>query len=107
MVIGLAGIKGQLGVGVVDEVEDFASASFARTTGRIEQRLRNAHAASQDEEFQAMQRMFAVETVKRMGGAMAAIVDSSEHAVQEAVDRELSVAEDQSLLRMLFSGRRT
>ncbi len=107
LVIGLSKVKGELGVTAVEELEDYASACFARTTARIERRQRAAIAASQDPEFQALQRLFAGETVKRMGATIVAMVDSAEQGMQEGVERELAVEEDQpTLLRELFSGRR-
>jgi hypothetical protein len=106
LAIGLTAIKGSLAVGATADLEDFTQALFARTTTRIEQRLRLAQDASDDEEFQAIQRIFAVESSKRMGAAMVAIADSTEQGMQTIVERELALDDDQSLLQLVFRGRR-
>lgn len=106
LAIGLTAIKGEVAVAATEELEDFAQALFARTTTRIEHRMRFAQAASDDEEYRALQRVFAVESVKRMGAAMVAMADATERGMQAIVERELSVEEQPSLLRLVFAGRR-
>jgi hypothetical protein len=106
LAIGLTATKGNLVVAATADLEDFTQALFARTTMRIEQRMCLAHAASEDEEFQAIQRIFAVESSKRMGAAMVAMADSTEQGMQSLVERELSLDDEQSLLQLLFRGRR-
>jgi len=87
LAIGLTAVKGNLAVKATDELEDFTQSIFSRTTTRIELRMRVAQRASRDEEFQALHRIFAVETSKRMGAAMVAMVDSTEQGMQAIVER--------------------
>jgi len=106
LAIGLTAVKGNLAVAATEELEDFTHTLFARTTSRIEQRMWIAQRASKDEEFQALNRIFAVEASKRMGAAMVAMVDATERGMQTIVERELSVDDEQpSVMELLFRRR--
>lgn len=106
LALGLTAIKGNLAVAATSDLEDFTQMLFSRTTTRIETRMRFAQTASQDEEFQALHRIFAVETSKRMGAAMVAMVDSTEQGMQTIVEREFTFEEERSLFQLAFARRR-
>ena len=104
--IGLGALKGTLAVAETDVLEDFTTARFLATSTRIAQRLQMTHALCPFEEFRVLQNAFALEGVKRMGGAMAAMVDVTEQTMAEVVERPLSLGEEPSLLSLLFGRRR-
>jgi len=104
--IGLTRIKAEYAVRETAALEGVANERFHTTTLAIAHRLRQFHAACPDEEFQALTTVFSVEGVKRMGGAMAAMVDVAEQQMDEVVERSLALEEQGSLLARLFSGRR-
>lgn len=106
LVIGFTALKGTLAVAEADALEDFTTARFLATSTRIAQRLRETHAQCPYDEFRALQSAFAYEGVKRMGGAMAAMVDVTEQSLTEVVERSLSLEEEQSLFDLLFGRRR-
>lgn len=106
LAIGFTALKGRLAVGEAAALEDFTSAQFLATSTRIAQRLRMTHALCPFEEFRVLQNAFSYEGVKRMGGAMAAMVDVTEQDMTEIVERPLSLEEEQSLFSLLFGRRR-
>ena len=106
LAIGFTGIKGTLAVAETDALEDFTNARFLATSTRIAQRLQMTHALCPFEEFRVVQNTFALEGAKRMGGAMAAMVDVTEQTMTEVVERPLSLGEEPSLLSLLFGRRR-
>jgi hypothetical protein len=106
LAIGFGGLKGRVAVGEAAVLEDFTSAQFLATSTRIAQRLQLTHARCPFEEFRVLQNAFSLEGVKRMGGAMAAMVDVTEQGMAEVVERSLSLEEEQSLFTLLFGRRR-
>jgi hypothetical protein len=106
LAIGLTRVKAEFAVRETAALEAVATERFLTTTAAIAQRLRQFEAACPDEQFQVMGTVFAVEGVKRMGGAIAAMVDVAEQQIDETVERSLALGEQASLLGRLFSGRR-
>jgi len=106
LAIALTAARGELAVAATGDLEDFTQAVFARTTTRIEHRMRRAQDASEDEEFQAIQRIYAVEASKRMGMAMVAVVDTTEQGMQAVVARELSLDDEPAPVSRLLRARR-
>ena len=106
LAIGLGAINGTLAVAETDALEDFTTARFLGTSTRIAQRLQMTHALCPFEEFRVLQNTFALEGVKRMGGAMAAMVDVTEQSMTNVIEQPLSVEESPSLLSLLFGRRR-
>lgn len=106
LAIGFGAIKGTLAVAETDALEDFTSARFLATSTRVAQRLRATHALCPFEEFQRIQNTFSLEGVRRMGAAMAAMVDTTEEEMTTVVARPLALEEEQSLFSLLFGRRR-
>ncbi len=106
LALGFTSLKGRLAVAEAAALEDFANERFLAVSTRMAHRLRAAHALCPNQDFQVLQTVFSVEGAKRMGGAMAAIVDTTELSLADVVERPLSLEEEQSLLGRLFSGRR-
>ncbi len=108
LAIGLGALKGTLAVAETNALEDFTSARFLATSTRIAHRLQMTHAICPFDEFTRIQNSFSLEGVRRMGGAMAAMVDVTEQTMTEVVERPLSlgVEEDQSLFSLLVGRRR-
>lgn len=106
LAVGFGGLKGRVAVSEAAVLEDFTSAQFLATSTRIAQRLQLTHARCPFEEVRVLQNAFSLEGVKRMGGAMAAMVDVTEEGMTEVVERSLSLNEEPSLFALLFGRRR-
>lgn len=106
LALGFGGLKGRVAVNEAAVLEDFTSAQFLATSTRIAQRLQLTHTRCPFEEFRVLQNAFSLEGVKRMGGAMAAMVDVTEQGLAEVAERSLSVDEEPSLFALLFGRRR-
>lgn len=106
LALGFTSLKGAFAVAETAALEDLTSERFLSVSTRMALRLRAAHAICPNEDFQALQTVFSVEGGKRMGGAMAALVDIAELGMADIAQRPLSLVEERSLLSRLFSGRR-
>jgi hypothetical protein len=98
--------KGQFAAREIVTLEEFAHQYFFSCMAAIERQERQYRERSGDEKFQALGTMFAFEGVKRMGGAIAGVVDAVETQMRDIVEQSYELDQPHmSLIARLFSGR--
>jgi hypothetical protein len=106
LAIGLTPIKGALAVEAAGRLEDYANMVGLGTTTRMARRLQAVHQLCPNEDIRAVQVVFTVDSARRLTEASFDIVDSTDGAMLDVVQRPLPLPEAASFLELLFGRRR-